>query len=524
MVHRNTPSSLKPASPAPASEATRLRVLAGTPHSRRGSVLVLVVGVLALLAIIIVVYTSVGQADVRGGRALVNQARLDDQSRAISEHLRDVIGADASAVRVQAVYTGPGDPAHYSIRETSDYPYTDPAARSMLIPSLLSQRPPALRADARPIVARFDPAGSVPQGWAGRDDNLDPRVTSDPFLATIEPTWVNRDLTALPSMPDPFALMARHRDWGHLSIVTPSGLPVNLANLRGRFHAPSGFTPAGPYSNATEPAMSDWMYTWSRAGNYSATPGVVQPTVDQYNSPATWSNDRLETFRTTTWNPQALTAADVKFMGNMLADADGDGFYDALWQELVDVSDPASPASLLQGGTGYRWFVAPRIIDLSGMINVNTATGLAVPPDIENPAGITPSDIDLERLLTLADVRQYFGINPDNAWVDGGSYNAPRRITEAGHAAFTGILEARVTGLAEVGENTFQDIVGPDLMTPPWLVSVGVERPAGVTGNGALLGAVTRNQLYTLGGKDQMSGHLRTDSSDNPMLKQNGGF
>ncbi|MDP1661250.1 MAG: hypothetical protein Q8L55_04970, partial [Phycisphaerales bacterium] len=516
MPHNHTPAN---ALSTRASDATRLRVLAGTPHNRRGSVLVLVVGVLALLAIIIVVYTSVGQADARGGRALVNQARLDDQSRAISEHIRNIIGEDATAVRVQRVYTANGGArTFYSVRETSDYPYTDPSNRSNLTLG-------GVNADN----ARFNPAGNITRGWTAAGE--DQRVTSDPYLATSTPTWSNRSLTTLPAMPSAFALMGLHRDWGHLSLISPSGLPVNTANLRGNFSAPAGFTAAGPYTVATTPAMSDWLHLWNRSSNggadpFTATPRIARVTnIDLYNSPATWSNDRLETFRPTTWNPSALTAGDVKHMGNTLADADGDGWFDALWQELVDTSDPSRPASLLPGGTGVRWFVAPRIIDLSGMVNVNVATSFAVPPDIENPAGLTPSDVDLERLLTLADARQYFDINPGSNWVDGSNYNDASQITLAGLSAFSRILEARVSGVAEVDGNSFFAPAGPDIVSPSWLASIGTSRPTGLNGNGVMLGSVTRTQLYTLGGKDDANGQLRSDTPTSPVfLKQNGGF
>jgi hypothetical protein len=503
--------TLATSAPHQASDATRLRVLAGTPHSRRGSVLVLVVGVLALLAIIIVVYTSVGQADVRGGRALVNQARLDDQSRAMSEHIRSIVGEDATAVRVQRVYTGQGAPSYYAVRETVDYPYTDPASRGVLT-----------LGGVNPDSARFNPAGNITNAWTNAGSE-DPRVTSDPYLATTEPTWSNRDLNRLPNMPTPFALMGHHRDWGHLSIISPSGLPVNLANLRGQFNAASGFTTAGPYSNSATPSMSDWMYVWNRvsaASGFNAAPGVAQVTpVDKYNSPATWSNDRLETFRPTTWNPGNLAAGDVKFMGNMFADADGDGWYDSLWQELVDISDPANPSNLLQGGTGVRWVVAPRIIDLSGLVNVNIATSLTVPPDIENPPGITPSDVDLERLLTMADARQYFGVHPDAHWVDAGNYSDPLEITRAGFSAFSRIIEGRLSGMAETDGNDYYDTGEPNIVTPAWLASIGVKR----NGGGVTLGSVTRATLYAQGGKDQDNGQLRTDATG-AYLKQSGGF
>lgn len=518
MPFSNTNATRTTAS-ATASDATRLRVLAGTPHSRRGSVLVLVVGVLALLAIIIVVYTSVGQADVRGGRTLVNQARLDDQSNAISDYIRLIVGNDASAVKVQPISIPfNSSTVNVSVRERSDYPYTDPYSKAQLTGTGLTI--------TDPYAARFDPAGNITSQWTGT--NLDPRVTSDPFLASGTPTWVNRNYNSLPPMPTPFALMGHQRDWAHMSLVSPSGLPVNLANLRGNWTAPSGFPLPRQYATTGPLMMSDWLYTWSRASDnagYMATPIANQsPGVNFYNSPAHWSNDCTETFRPVTWNPNKHVMGDVKFMGNMLGDADGDGFYDSRWQELVDVSDPTRPVNLLPGGTGggVRWFVAPRIIDLSGMVNINTATSFAVPPDAENPAGLTPSDVDLERLLTTADARQYFGIDPSVTYVSGGTYGNAQDITTAGRWAFTGILEGRASGLVETVANRYVDSAGTELNAPVWLRDMGVQR----TGNGPALGSITRKMLYTLGGKDEADGQLRTaiGATNNPFLKQPGGY
>lgn len=530
MPFSNT-NALRNTAQTTASDATRLRVLAGTPHSRRGSVLVLVVGVLALLAIIIVVYTSVGQADVRGARTLVNQARLDDQSHAISDYIRTVIGNDASAVRIQQVAIANGTTVNLAVREGIDYPFTDPSARSILTNSMMSRTPTGMGLNAQ--FARFDPAGNITRQWTVAGGALDPRTASDPFLATTEPTWINRGFANLPgTMPSPFQLLGRQRDWGHMSIISPNGLPVNLANLRGNWSAASGF-PERPY-NAPPLMMSDWLHTWTRANDtvgYGATPNVTRAPntpagTDLYNSPAYWSNDCLETFRPVTWNPGKYYPGDVRFMGNMLGDADGDGFYDSRWQELVDVSDPARPIHLLPGGTGggVRWFIAPRIVDLSSLVNVNVGTSFAVPPDVENPAGLTPSDVDLERLLTTADARQYFGVDPAAHYVMGNmTYSAnPLDITNAGRWAFAGILEGRATGLVETIDNPYVDQAGTGLTSPVWLADMGVQR----TGGAPALGAVTRKLLYTLGGKDPEDGQLRTPAGTtaNHYLKQPGGY
>ncbi|MFT3685012.1 MAG: hypothetical protein QM783_08820 [Phycisphaerales bacterium] len=508
-----------------AGEAAQVRAFAGTSYSRRGSVLVLVVGVLALLAIIVVVYTSVGQADVRGGRALVNKARLDDQSRAIGDYITRIVADDASATKIQPVSLPNSITANLSVHEGMDYPYTSTSVRSILT------TPYGVNAADRDF-ARFDPSGNITKPYTG--GGLDPRTSSDPFLAATEPTWINSGFATLGALPTPGALLGHQRDWAHMSLVSPSGLPVNLANLRGNFPAASGFS-TRPYNANTQPMMSDWMYLW-RAGSAQTGYGVtsapipVNSTVD-YNTPSVWSNDRTDTFRPVTWNPNRLALGDVKFMGNMLGDADGDGFYDSLWQELVDVSDPANPVNLLPGGTGggVRWFVAPRIIDLSSMVNVNTATSFSVAPDAENPAGLTPSDVDLERLLTSVDVRQYFGINPSTHLVGGSNANlgwagaTPGDFTNAGRWAFAGILESRATGMTEVIDNGVTDEAGTGLNSPLWLADMGVTRGAGAP---PALGSVTRKLLYTTVGKDESSGQLRNPvgTNANYFLKQASGF
>ncbi|MBY0307184.1 MAG: hypothetical protein K2Q09_00435, partial [Phycisphaerales bacterium] len=519
-----TRSSLSLSRPHAAGDAARIRMLAGTPYSRRGSVLVLVVGVLALLAIIIVVYTSVGQADVRGGRAMVNKSRLDDQSHAMADYIARLVGEDASATKVQPVSMASGGPAFLSVHEGMDYPYTDPFARSILT---IAYSVPAADKD----FARFSPVGTITTPYTA-NGGLDPRVPSDPWLASTEPTWINNGFATLPPVPAPGQLLGHQRDWQHMSIIAPSGLPVNLAMLRGNFTAASGFTPRPYQADATR--ISDWMYVWRASAansNYLAASDARQVTglPAAYNTPATWSNDCTDTFRPVTWNPaNKLVLGDVKWMGNRLADADGDGFYDSVWQELVDVSDINNPVNLLPGGTGggVRWFIAPRIIDLSGLVNVNTATSFAVPPDAENPAGLTPSDIDLERLLTTADIRQYFDLNPVNDLIGGNQFQAGGNIdalTVAGKWAFNGLFESRATGMTEASDNQVSsaDPAGTELNVPSWLREIGVDRG----GRRVAIGSVTRKTLYYTGGNDDTR-QLRNPvgTNGNYYVKQGSGF
>ena len=77
-------------------------------------------------------------------------------------------------------------------------------------------------------------------------------------------------------------------------------------------------------------------------------------------------------------------------------DTDGDGILDARWTW--------APEEVRQIG-GLTYVVAYRIIDLSSMVNVNTATaisndGATVPALSDAPRGYWPTDVDLSRLLS----------------------------------------------------------------------------------------------------------------------------
>jgi hypothetical protein len=86
-------------------------------------------------------------------------------------------------------------------------------------------------------------------------------------------------------------------------------------------------------------------------------------------------------------------------------DADGDGMIDSRIFELIDGTrignDVVLPAFPYSGPA--RLFAGVRIIDLSGLVNVNTATDFRTTPDDKNLAGLTPADVDLCRLLRLSD-------------------------------------------------------------------------------------------------------------------------
>ncbi|MFN9929938.1 MAG: hypothetical protein ACK54T_04585 [bacterium] len=477
---------------------------------RRGSVLVLVIGILALLAILVVVYTAVGQADVRAGKSVVGKAQTEDQSRAVGNYISQIIGDNATATYFQKDAAVGSAQIRRVTRQQSDYPSTDPVVRSVRT----TTGPQAIPTIEEWRSRRFTPTGTQRYYWWRDNDprDQDPRISSDPWLASTEPVWINTNATTLTQPSD---LVARMTDWVHMSVISPDGRAVNLANLRDNLAAPSGYgsTPAG----APGISLNLHKLTASTTVGGPVVFDTLASTDDLYNAPATWSNNGIGLFRHVLepQGPTPLLPSDPKALGNMFADADGDGYYDSFWQELVDASDPGQPVNIL-GRSGLRLFVAPRIIDLSALVNVNTAASFADPfssrvaqvqtptaglqsvqepifpaPSlrsetafraapvryratvarepiissrkyaIEAPPGATPADVDLERLLTGFDTfrylerrpTDYFGPAPTGGYgILAGQNDAQFVVSraEVGGSGFSSLMFARTTGQTDI--------------------------------------------------------------------------
>jgi hypothetical protein len=97
-------------------------------------------------------------------------------------------------------------------------------------------------------------------------------------------------------------------------------------------------------------------------------------------------------------------------------DADGDGMLDSRIFELKDTiiaNNTASFKDVLALPGPYRWFFGARCVDLSGRVNVNTATDLASAPALPTGAaanqpllrlGSSPAEVDLLRVLRQSDL------------------------------------------------------------------------------------------------------------------------
>lgn len=394
--------------------ASLVSAIAGSPMglARRGSALIIVLGTLALMAVLAVIYVGVGNSDRRTSQAVVIHDRFDDVPDQIADYLSQVIADD-----VLSVYPQPGGMLR---RETFDYPGTD---REMLSVPQLSGI-----SFGRWDEVRFNPTGSQPVRWTSNDPDF--RDASDPWLASSEPSNLTPldDITGAPQTdPGGFALITglpsqawyNNRDWRSISNFAPDGRGVNLYKLRGNLRAPSGIT-SGP-QNGSGTRISDDLLLYDD-NLVAQTPGSQQRwdnTAADPNRPADWFTFQRGLVRATNINyTNAPTWADPEYPHYQYADADGDGLFDSRWIELVDATNQTvrQPRSLLRQAGDFRYFIAVRAVDLSGRLNLNVASDFGRAPDFSNaldrgsvpdylnPAGATPADLDLLRLLRGEDV------------------------------------------------------------------------------------------------------------------------
>lgn len=368
----------------------KMQIQSGKGPQQRGSVLVIVIGMLALMSVTTVIYLAIGRGDRRASGIVVQKNDIEDSMVRFGDYISSIIAEDALATFVDGE-------ANFGLglepvirREAIDYPWTDYLMRSDVT---------SLGADEY----AFNPIGTFDELWTG--SGVDLRQPSDPWLASTEPTWLNFDSNP-PTNED---ILESSRDWAQISNIAPDGRFVNLFNLRGHFDAEPGVSLSG------DPKLSDDLTLFKKPVDPAAR-AVPEKRLDfdsrapDPDIPAHWGMRQRAMFR-----PAGVGAVDggwrdSEFHPYQYVDADGDGMLDSRWVELKDASDPADIRSTLPEDDRYRYFLGVRIIDLSGLINLNTATSFRDEPTRSAPAGYYPGDIDLRRLLTLQDPYYVFDI------------------------------------------------------------------------------------------------------------------
>lgn len=352
------------------------RLHAAARSGRRGSFIVLVVGMLALMTIVAVVYFSIGQGDARASAALLSASSREEMPRAVSQYIASIIASDATNVVDPGIGT-PDRAARY-LYEGWDYPYTSTIARS--------------RTSTKGLWFR-------PEGTFG----------DDPWLGATEPTILGTGLISVDPPTDAWELYQYKRDWLHLSNIAPDGNAVNLWNLR----PPSAGGPTGGGIGASPLDMRRSLSLFDAgSATVPGTLGYMQldddTTAVDPLIPAHFFNRQRNAFRPA--NDTVNGYDDATYLLYQFADADGDGWIDSRWQELVNAVNPAiDPVYVVEPTDGMRYFVAATIRDLSARVNVNIGTDLVVAPNFQSPSGITPADVDVRTILTMQDSYELYG-------------------------------------------------------------------------------------------------------------------
>lgn len=495
----------------------------GSARQERGTVLLMVVGVLALLAIIGVVYATIGRADRSAAVTVQRQQRITDQSEEIAAYIAKVIGDATFAQYVERTegvhstppgqvpwkfrtrgYTYPWTDEHFLSVNPSDYNTANAAPYLQGLPALIPAQGP------KEWYSKFSPTGENLIPWEGiattnsaSVTSRDPRNHADPYLATLEPEWLR--LTPANTNGPLFSI----RDWRHISNLSPSGNFVNLANLRrsnnGGFDAPPGFR-AGSTANLAQMSYGLTLRDATTAlGTMQSHTLAFQKLPNGQNAnpanPADWSNNQVFAYQPAI--DGSFGPDEYEYVLNQWCDTDGDGFLDARWFELTDISSmfglggASAPRQLISTRGRVRLFCAARVVDNSAKINVNVASDMVEGPwptadfksklpsggdrflsrDNAMPPGLTPADIALNRVLRLTDMNMtlahlgsggaalapgYSGLPlPAAIAYDGlatnySTYNAPvpnvanSNSNQVGNAAYAALIDARKLGSSAV--------------------------------------------------------------------------
>ncbi len=396
-----------------------------THAARPGSALIIVIGTLALISVFAAIYISVGRNDRRTATTVRERTNLAEITNAHADHIARIVGINRLDALLQPVDAERQFQAPR--RVTTDAPWTDWTQRS----------------ETNDFWRRFNPAGHNLFPFPRNSPGDDPRVASDPWLAATRPMYLGNPDNRVLSGNDPTRAYLDNRDWYQITNIAPDGRFVNLANLRGNFRAQPGVGTGRLSENLTlfrllnsSRADSPVQAFLPLVAGGSWIPGAPEPPPepqavldpqDYLNTPAVFTMFQRYAFLPAdpsfiTYNRSGQVAGsqsgllfnDPDYAPYQWADADGDGMYDSRWFELTAARTPSSTTGQrtdierFYDDSEYRVFAAARIIDLSSMVNVNTAIEGVTPPTQEYPLGLTPAEIDLRRLLTMQDIAEEY--------------------------------------------------------------------------------------------------------------------
>lgn len=325
---------------------------------RRGTVLILALGVLAILSIAALSYVTVVRLDRAGVAAATQRGSHRAQADTVVQHLRDIITADLFGNKI---VTADVPPIIGAVRNWPSM-FEDGDSRDAPTIELSTFNTTANPADTPA------PESVLTPGQPGRADNA--------FLASTEPIWTaNPDLTR--RWPQITNLNSAYR-YDHGNPLTPADDAWVRGDGRFVDLAEWFLTPRNLYADPSI-NLRDWTAI-TPAGRLGPAFGINQDVYD--NQINNMSGGSTPTFG-------AINPSDER----QWVDTDGDLRPDARWTTL----------NALSGQAGLKWVVAARIIDASAFANINSSVefgGLnnyGLTDDLGD--GRTPADVDIARLF-----------------------------------------------------------------------------------------------------------------------------
>lgn len=350
---------------------------------RRGSVLLLALGVLAVLSISAVAYVTIVRLDRAGAVSITRRTSYQQQIDKVVQELQGVLVADLFGNKVvtpsvPATAGSSGDrvwPTMFEDGETWDSPTLDTETFTASLNTELRNIPDNDRSKMRP-------------GGIARPD--------DAWLASTEPEWDLADLSNTRRFRQITNLRSAYRWYdpepgtvGEERWVRGDGRFVDLA----QWFIQSVANYADPSIN-----LVDWTTvssTTDRIGPEQGNALTATPaTHEVYNRQM---NGLEVSVNTGTQGP--IAASDER----QWADTDGDLRPDARWQVLDSLGNVG----------GLNWVVATRIIDASAHININSAIQFGVYSNTDSLGdGRTPADVDLVRIIEQSASSNFFNPQP----------------------------------------------------------------------------------------------------------------
>ncbi len=375
---------------------------------RRGTIIILAVGVLAVLSVAALSYMTVVKLDRSSANAYATISNFRQQVNVTTSHIGSLLTADLFGNKIVSASTpridGAGNriwPKMFEDGEYSDYPSVDTGwladppdpdqrlymditgAASKRDRDELTPNDDAWLASQQPVdIDSVDGWDTWPQitnmrsGWVWQ---FDQSQGSDGFWRRDHGRYVDIAEWLARSQGNP--AMFQRGDPG----LDISNFNTSIAGYSGGYDEDNGDGAAPPPPLSGPNLGVDGAYLASGGPTLGTNLRVFDMQMSRMQE-VLESSGNLEDVDTPPADFTSLSSLD----GRLWADTDGDGRADARWQQLD------SHGELF----GFKWVVAARIIDSSAKISANSSFEWQIPGDSDNVGyGRTPADIDLYRLL-----------------------------------------------------------------------------------------------------------------------------